>query len=73
MVPVVVSDGTNVQRNKIRKYIQHCLRSTQVLVGWLVSDHLLLRNFGPYGIFMYVRVLITVVMAMLLVGLGFME
>jgi hypothetical protein len=26
------------------------LYSRQVLVGWLIGDHLLLRAFGPYGI-----------------------
>jgi hypothetical protein len=32
--------------------------------GWLVGDHLLLRDFGPYGINIYVCVL-TVAMILL--------
>jgi ABC-type sulfate transport system permease component len=43
------------------------------LVGWLVGDHLLLGNFGAYGIiFMYARVGIIVAMAKLLSDLGLM-
>jgi hypothetical protein len=38
-----------------------------VFSGSLVGDHLLLRDFAPYGmIFMNMCVVITVVMAMLL-------
>jgi hypothetical protein len=37
---------------------------------WLVSDHLLLRDFGPYAIiFMTVYVVITASTAMLMIGL----
>jgi hypothetical protein len=36
-----------------------------VLVVWLVGDHLLLSNFGPYGIFMNACVVITVAAVML--------
>jgi hypothetical protein len=41
-----------------------------VLVGKLVGDHLLLRDFGPYAMFMNVCVVITVAMAMLLRDFG---
>jgi uncharacterized YccA/Bax inhibitor family protein len=42
-----------------------------MLVAWLVGDHLLLRNFGPYVIiFMNVCVVITVAMVMLLRDFG---
>jgi hypothetical protein len=35
--------------------------------GWLAGDHLMLRDFGPYGIiFMNVSVVITVAIVMLL-------
>jgi hypothetical protein len=33
---------------------------------WLAGNHLLLSNFGPYGIFMNVYVVITVTTVMLL-------
>jgi hypothetical protein len=36
----------------------------------LVGDHLLLRDFGTYGIFIKVSVLITVVTVMVLTNLG---
>jgi uncharacterized YccA/Bax inhibitor family protein len=37
------------------------------LVAWLVGDHLLLRDFGPYGIiFTNMCVVITVAMVILL-------
>jgi hypothetical protein len=43
----------------------------QVLVAWLIGDHLLLRDLGPYGIiFMNVHVVITVAMVMLLRDCG---
>jgi hypothetical protein len=42
-----------------------------VFTIWLLGDHLLLRDFGPYGIiFMNVCVVITVAMVILLQDLG---
>jgi hypothetical protein len=41
---------------------------------WLVGDHLLLKDFNPYGIiFMNVRVVITFAMVMLLRDSGLYE
>jgi hypothetical protein len=37
---------------------------------WLVADHLLLTDFGPYWIFMNVCVVITLVVIMLLRDFG---
>jgi hypothetical protein len=43
------------------------LHNKQVLVTWLVGDHLPLRDFGPYGIiFINVCVVMTVATVMLL-------
>jgi uncharacterized YccA/Bax inhibitor family protein len=59
--------------------LQTCDRQTQSftviskcwLGAWLVGDHLLLRDFGPYGlIFINVCVVITVAMVMLLRNFG---
>jgi hypothetical protein len=41
-----------------------CIISKCRLVSWLVGDHLLLRDFGPYGIIF--MIIITVIMVMLL-------
>jgi hypothetical protein len=42
-----------------------------VFTVWLLGDHLLLRDFGPYGIiFMNVCVVITVAMVILLQDFG---
>jgi hypothetical protein len=47
--------------------MESVIYNRQMLVAWLVSDHLLLRNFGPYWIiFMNVCVVMTVAMVMLL-------
>jgi hypothetical protein len=40
------------------------------LVGWLVCNHLLLRDFGPYGIISMNVCVITVAMVLLLRDFG---
>lgn len=52
-----------------------CLYNEQLLVsslvGWLLGYHLLLLDFGPYGItFMNVYIVMTVAMVMLLMYFG---
>jgi hypothetical protein len=42
-----------------------------ILVGWLVGNHSLATDFGPYGtVFMNVCVVITIAVVMLLQNFG---
>jgi hypothetical protein len=46
-----------------------CRQNKQVLLAWMVGDHLVLRDFERYGIvFLNDFVIVTVVMVMLLRG-----
>jgi hypothetical protein len=51
----------------VHLYVISKHRLVALFVGWMVSDHLLLRHFGPYMIvFMNVRLVTTVAMVMIL-------
>jgi hypothetical protein len=43
------------------------------LVGWLVGDYFLLRDFGPYGIIFMNMCVVTVAMVILLRVFGLIE
>jgi hypothetical protein len=42
----------------------------QLFIGWLVDDHLLLRDFGPYGIILMVPVVINIATVIVLRDTG---
>jgi hypothetical protein len=69
LLPGLLNENLTTMRKKCR--INLC--NKQVSVAWFIGDHLLLRDFGPYGIiYMTMCVVIIVDMEMLLSFLGLM-